>query len=175
VVWHGAVADTYIVSAMLDGALALFLVSRDAGPDGNRLSDHGPPVGRGPATRRRARHAGHDERSRGPGAWARSRRCRAMRGGGRRHGTADRDHRRVPWHPQAVRQAAGIFPGAAAPRGRHAAAEGTGAVDGLRGRAGLDATDAAERRRKVSAAKVVTARPRASPASRRCSCTAAWA
>ncbi|HBD38520.1 MAG TPA: acyl-CoA dehydrogenase, partial [Cupriavidus sp.] len=30
VVWHGAVADTYIVSAMLDGALALFLVSRDA-------------------------------------------------------------------------------------------------------------------------------------------------
>ena len=30
VVWHGAAADTYLVSAKLDGALALFLVPRDA-------------------------------------------------------------------------------------------------------------------------------------------------
>ncbi|KAI3591857.1 Acyl-CoA dehydrogenase family protein [Cupriavidus sp. U2] len=30
VVWHGGAADTYLVSAKLDGTLALFLVSRDA-------------------------------------------------------------------------------------------------------------------------------------------------
>ncbi|SOZ09860.1 protein of unknown function (plasmid) [Cupriavidus taiwanensis] len=115
--------------------------ARQQGPDGDRLPDHRWPARRRPvaAERHRAGQRAGGTARRRPGGTRRrpgTRHRRAVRRGRRRDGKADPDHRRIPGHAPAVRQAAGQLPGAAAPHGRHAGAEGTGAVDGLRRRAG---------------------------------------
>ncbi|SOY75138.1 hypothetical protein CBM2586_B40131 [Cupriavidus phytorum] len=115
--------------------------ARQQGPDGDRLPDHRWPARRRPVAAERCRagqRAGGPARGRPGGAGRRpgARHRGAVRRGRGRDGKADPDHRRIPGHAPAVRQAAGQLPGAAAPHGRHAGAEGTGAVDGLRRRAG---------------------------------------
>jgi hypothetical protein len=66
-------------------------------------------------------------------------------------------------------------PGAAAPHGRHVHPPRTGALDGLAGGRAPARRRCERRRSAVSAAKYRVGQARASSASRRCSCTAAWA
>ena len=64
-------------------------------------------------------------------ARARPRPRRALRRGRGRDGSHRRRHHRVPQDAPAVRPAHRPLPGAAAPHGRHAAAPGAGALDGV--------------------------------------------
>ncbi|ABF10674.1 acyl-CoA dehydrogenase family protein [Cupriavidus metallidurans] len=159
VVWHGAAADTYIVSAMLDGALALFLVSRDAKglavtgyPTMDRLSGAGLQLADVPATLVTTNGLEALELGLDHGVAAQ---CAAAAGAIERLIEITAEYlgtRKQFGKPLASFQALQhrvadmLLQKELALSMAYVAAQG------------LDATDAAERRRKVSAAKVVTAK-----------------
>lgn len=140
VVWHGAAADAYLLTARVAGSneIALFLVPRDskglgvtAYPtiDGLRAADLslqdvtvpasalvGEPADGLAALGVGLEHGVAALCAEGAGAMEKLIEITAEYLGTR----------------QQFRQAAGQLPGTAAPHGRHAGAEGTGAVDGLR-------------------------------------------
>jgi len=159
VVWHGGAADTYLVSAKLDGTLALFLVSRDAPgltvtayPTIDRLSGADLKLADVPATLvtvngLQALELGIDhgiaaQCAAAAGAMERLIEVTAEYLGARKQFGKPLASFQVLQH----RMADMLLQKELALSMAYVAAQG------------LDATDADERRRKVSAAKVITAR-----------------
>jgi len=158
-VWHGAAADAWLVSAQLDGALALFLVQRDAPgltvsgyPTIDRLAGADLKLDNVPATLVTAKGRDALELGLDHGIAAQ---CAAAAGAMERLIEITAEYlgaRKQFGKPLASFQAL-----------QHRVAEMLMQKELALSMAyvaaqGLDATDAAERRRKVSAAKVVTAK-----------------